>query len=384
MGWSYRIATVRGIALRVHATFAFIVLIAAANWASLGVAGMAFGAALILLLFACVTLHEFGHAVAAQRYGIPVREIVLLPIGGIAFLGRATRHPVQELVIAAAGPAVNVAIIVLLVPVLALLDEPFSLAPAMLRPDHATLSLGQALQWLVGANVSLILFNLIPAFPLDGGRMLRGALGLFADWSTATRWATGVGRGLALAMGAWGVITGQFMLVLIAVIIFAAAGQTAADERSHAVLSTQLVGDACNRHAIVLGEDDRVGTVTRYLLTSYQPDFAVLRGGQFLGVVRRSHVLQALARQSGDRRVTEIMAGCPAVPAYLTLDDTRRVLGEAGTAVAAVFDEHGFVGLVSLEDIAEAESILAFARQPAPSSGVRLRPAAVASESMAR
>jgi len=373
MGWSYRIATIRGIDLKVHVTFAFIVIMAAANWASLGIPGMAFGAALILLLFGCVTLHEFGHAIAAQRYGIPVRDIVLLPVGGVAFLGRATRHPMQELVIAAAGPAVNVAIVALLVPVLYLLGEPIRMTPVLLRPDGATPSLGQALQWLVGANVGLVLFNLIPAFPLDGGRMLRGVLGLCTDWSTATRWATSGGQGLAMAMGTWGVISGQLMLVLIAVMIFVAAGQTAAEERSHAVLSTQYVGDACNRHAIALNEHDRVSAVTRYLLTSYQPDFAVLRGGQLLGVVRRAHVLQALAQQTQDLRVSEIMRHCPTVSADLTLEETRRVLGGAETTVAAVFNDYGFVGLVSLDDIAEAETILASSGTSVAGSAVPVR-----------
>ena len=145
MGWSYRIATIRGIDLKVHVTFAVLVLIVASNWASLGPVGVAFGAGLIVLLFACVTLHEFGHAIAAQHYGIPVREIVLLPIGGIAFLGRAARDPMQELVIAAAGPAVNVAVIALLAPVLYVIGEPLSAAPALLRPGGAPPSFAEAL-----------------------------------------------------------------------------------------------------------------------------------------------------------------------------------------------------------------------------------------------
>lgn len=362
MGWSYRIARIRGIDVKVHVTFAFVVLAAAAQWASLGAAGMAFGVALILLLFACVTMHEFGHALAAQSYGIPVREIVLLPIGGVAFLGRSTRHPMQELVIAAAGPAVNVAIVALLAPLLYGLGAPLSLASSILRPEGATPSLTLAVQWLLSANIGLVLFNMIPAFPLDGGRILRGLLGLVTDWATATRWATTSGQVLATAMGTWGVIDGRLMLVFIAVMIFIAAGQAAAEERSHTVLSMERVGDACNRHALALHETDRVSTVTRYLLTSYQPDFAVMRGARMLGVVRRGHVLQALAQGAGDAPVTAIMTNCPTISAELSLDETRRALVDAQTSVAAVFTDYGFVGLVSLEDIAEAETVLSFAR----------------------
>ena len=369
MSWSYRIATVRGITLKVHATFAFIVFVAAANWASLGWAGMAFGVGLILLLFACVTLHEFGHAFAAQHYGIPVREIVLLPIGGIAFLGRATRHPVQELVIAAAGPAVNVAIVMLLLPVLLLLGEPLALTPGLLRPEGAVPSASMALQWLVSANVGLVLFNMIPAFPLDGGRILRGLLGLTMDWSRATRFATATGQGLAMAMGAWGLMSGHIMLLLMAALIFMSASATAAEERGHSILSSHRVGDACNRHALVLGEHERVSTVTGYLLTSYQPDFAVVRGASLLGIVRRSQVIHALATRSGDMPVSTIMTDCPRVDAGLSLAEVRQALVEAGSSLAAVYDRHVFIGLVSLDDIDEAETILAFASggiTPAP------------------
>jgi Zn-dependent protease len=365
MGWSYRIATIRGIDLKVHVTFAVLVLIVASNWASLGPVGVAFGAGLIVLLFACVTLHEFGHAIAAQHYGIPVKEIVLLPIGGIAFLGRAARDPMQELVIASAGPAVNVAIIALLAPVLYVLGEPLSAAPALLRPGGATPSLTEALHWLLGANISLVLFNLIPAFPLDGGRILRGLLGLRMEWSRATAWSTSIGQGLAMAMGAWGFMQGNLMLGIIAAMVFFAAAATNAEEQGQTVLATQQVGDACNRHAIVLSESDRVSTVIRYLLMSYQPDFAVMRGPRLLGVVRRSQVLAALARREGDAPVSALMADAVPISADRSLAETRQLLAESPSAVAAVFADSHFIGLVSAEDIAEAETVLSFAR-PAP------------------
>ena len=378
MGWSYRIATIRGIELKVHATFAILVLIVAANWASLGLPGMLFGAGLILLLFGCVTLHEFGHALAAQYYGIPVREIVLLPIGGVALLSRSARDPMQELVIAAAGPAVNVVIIALLAPVLFLIGEPLSAAPALLRPGGATPSLAEALHWLLGANISLVLFNLIPAFPLDGGRILRGLLGLRMEWSRATQWSTAIGQGLAMAMGAWGFMEGRLMLVIIAAMVFFAASATSAEEQGHTVLATQRVGDACNRDAIVLRESDPVSTVSRYLLTSYQPDFAVMRGPHLLGVVRRSQVLAALASRDSDAPVARFMVTPVLVSADLSLAETRQLLAESRAAVAAVFANAHFLGLVSAEDIAEAQTVLSFMRlasSPPPPAGTgRHRP----------
>ncbi len=376
MNWSLRLATVRGITLKVHVTFAFIVFVAAANWAALGPVGIAFGVALVLLLFACVTLHEFGHALAAQYFGIPVKEIVLLPIGGIAFLGRATRRPLEELVIAAAGPAVNIVIVAVLAPVAWLVsDGRLDLTPALLRPDGATPSLSEAVQWLVGANIGLVLFNMIPAFPLDGGRILRGLLGLLTDWSRATRWATATGQLLAMGMGGWGLLTGQLMLVLLSAMIFFAASSTAAEERGYTVLSSHRVGDACNRHALVLSEHERVSTVINYILTSYQPDFAVVRGAQLLGVVRRAQVVQSLALQSGDPAVASIMAPVPHVDARRSLADVRQAMAEQGSPVVAVFDRAVFIGLVSVEDIAEAETVLAFTRRDAPPApGIRPTP----------
>lgn len=364
VSWSYRVATVRGIPLKIHITFAAILFIVAANWSPLGLAGIGFGLALVALLFGCVTLHEFGHALAAQRFGIPVREIVLLPIGGVAMLGRNTRNPVQELVIAAAGPLVNVAIIILLIPVLWALGQPLTFGPAFLSPQPgATLSVAEALRWLVGVNISLVLFNLIPAFPLDGGRILRGVLGLMTDWITATRWATTIGQGLAIGLGFFGLLAGQITLVIVAALVFFAAGATHAEERGHGLLSTERVGDACNRHAIALSERDRLSTVVRYVLTSYQPDFAVMRGGTLLGVVLRDDVLRALAaRRSGDDPVTAFMSACPRVAASLSLADVRSVLEDHAASVAAVYDDRGFVGLVGRDDIREAELFLAFSR----------------------
>ena len=361
-GWSYRIGSVVGIDVKVHATFALIVAVAAAGWWAQGPVGMAFGAALVLLLFACILLHELGHALAARYYGVPVREIVLLPIGGIAFLGRAVRNPVEELVIAAAGPTVNVAILALLLPACFVAGVTPAAFAGLASPGTTEPSLGYALAWLASANIGLVLFNLIPAFPLDGGRMLRGALGLVTDWTRATEWATTTGRSLAVAMGVWAVATGHVMLALVAVLIFTSASSTAAEERGRTVLSSHAVGAAHNRHALVLAPNDRVSTVVAYLLTSYQPDFAVVAGTQFKGVVRRTHVLEALAARGGDLSVSTIMRDCPAVDATLSLAEVRRVLQESMAPVAAVYERGHFSGLVNLDDIDEAELVLASQR----------------------
>ncbi len=361
MRWSYRIARFRGIDLKVHVTFVLILLLAAAHWSGQGPAGMAFGVLLMLLLFACVSLHEFGHALAAQRYGIGVREIVLLPIGGVALLSRNPSKAVQELVIAAAGPAVNVVIAAVLIVLLGFGIRAGELDPRMLLTARGEPSAAAAMVWLLKANVALVLFNMIPAFPLDGGRILRGLLGLVMDFGRATRIAALSGQTIAAAMGVLGLMSGNLVLTVIAVFVFFGAGATYAEEQARTLLTSLRVGDAYNKHALSLQESDRLSRVVDYLLTSYQPDFAVLRGRRLVGVVSREHVLDAMARASGDPPVSEIMVhDIPQISHLLPLDEVRSRMAEAGTRVAAVYDAHGYLGLIGAEDIAEAYMILAY------------------------
>ena len=361
MRWSWRVARVSGIDLRIHVSFALIVLLGAMQWGTYGPAGMAFGAVLILLLFACVTLHEFGHALVAQRFNIDVREIVLLPIGGVALLSKNPTRASHELLIAAAGPAVNVVIATVLSMVVGLQAAAKGISPlALLSTDNGP-SVMTALAWILQANILLVAFNMIPAFPLDGGRILRGLLGLFMDMSRATRIASSVGQVLAVLLGVVGLLSGNFILAIIAMFIFFAAGSTYAEERARTVLATLRVGDAYNKHALSLYPSDPISRVTDYLLTSYQPDFAVLQGRELLGVVSREQVLKALSSADGDVPVTAVMVrDVPRVMVHESLEAVQARMQESQSRLAAVHDARGFLGLVSAEDIAEASLILAF------------------------
>lgn len=365
MKWSYTVARVLGIDLKVHLTFALILAWGAAQWSGWGLEGMAFGVLLTLLLFLCVTLHEFGHAIAAQKFGIAVREIVLLPIGGMAVLAKNPSRPLHELVIAAAGPAVNVVIAVLLAIALAIKASLTGLDPAaIVEIGRQGPGLATALVWLLGANIALVLFNLIPALPMDGGRIFRGLLGLFLDWSKATRIAAVTGQVLAVGLAILALIGGNLVLLLIAVMVFMGAGSAGAEERARTVLSTQRVGDAYNKHALVLAEGDPVSKVSDYLLTSYQPDFAVMRGSELAGVVRRIDVLEALERETHDVPVVRIMQRrLPQVAPWMSLEQVQQALVDADCDVAAVFDGSRFLGLVNRDDLAEAMVILEFMRR---------------------
>jgi Zn-dependent protease len=370
MGWSFRIARIAGIDIRVHLTFALILALGAyGGWLGDGPVGALFGMLLMILLFTCVTLHELGHSIAAQRFGIPVREIVLLPLGGVAFLARNPSNPWHELIIAIAGPLVNVMIAV----ALALAT---GTAYALGVVDLAALqlqggafpspSLEGLIFWLLQANISLVLFNLIPAFPLDGGRVLRAVLALLIGMPRATRIAALVGQVFAVGFGVIGVLTGNLVLALVAIFIFVGAGQENAEGQVRTMLATHRVGDAYNRYALTLDIGDRVSKVVDYLLTSYQPDFAVLQRGRPIGIVTREDVFRALASDAQDGYVAGIMnRTIVRVVSNATLEEARQVMLERGTRVVAVYDGEQYLGLVSAEDLAEAHAVITYQQRQA-------------------
>lgn len=369
MSWAFRIAQVRGIDIKVHITFFLILILGGLQWADSTpgnpIEGILFGVVLMLLLFACVTLHELGHSIAAQGYGIPVKEIVLLPLGGVALISKNPEKPLHELVIAAAGPLVNVAIAAVLFVVVASTGA----IPANLNGLGRLLegpSLQTMLVWLLAANISLVIFNLIPAFPLDGGRIFRALLAMGIGTPRATRIAAIVGQVAAVGLGIWGLTSGNILLILVAVFIFMGAGQEAAAVQPNAtsILKTMRVGDAYNKHALQLQIGDRVSKVVDYILTSYQPDFAVMQGSNVLGVITRDDVLRNLAVDPSDRYVTEIMQrNLLHIDANKSLDEARQLMAEAGARVAGVFDGAQFLGLVNIDDIGEAFAVLTFVQR---------------------
>jgi Zn-dependent protease len=359
MKGSLRLFRLAGIDLRVHFTFPLILLWGALHWSSHGVAGAAFGALLMAVLFVCVALHELGHALAARGFGIPVHEIVLLPIGGVARLGHNPRKPLHELVIALAGPVVNVLIAGVLAVVLA--SRGWLSLDAGLIAGLEEPSLRTALTSLFVSNVMLALFNLVPAFPMDGGRILRALLAMAIGYPRATRVAATLGQGIAVAAGVWAIFRGDFLLALVALFVFLGASGERASEEARGLLSTLKLRDAYNKHALVLTPADRVSRVVDYLLTSYQPDFAVVHGGQLLGVVTREAALRALVSEEGDVYVAGIMnRGVPRLESRLSVAEARERMAEADAAVAAVFEGERFLGLVNPGDLDEALRIVAF------------------------
>lgn len=236
MRWSYKVARVAGIEVKIHITFLLVLAyFGVIYWQQGGVQGALEGVGFTLLLFLCVLLHEFGHAFAARAYGIRTPDITLLPIGGVARLERMPDKPVQELVVAIAGPAVNVAIALLLVVFMAAKLQMADLADI----DRAG---GGLLQELLVVNVMLVVFNAIPAFPMDGGRVLRALLAMMMDHTKATMIAARVGQVLAVVFAVVSFF-GPSMLLFIAVFVFLGAQQELAYARFRSGAATRKVAD---------------------------------------------------------------------------------------------------------------------------------------------
>jgi Zn-dependent protease/predicted transcriptional regulator len=358
---SFRVARIAGIDVKVHVTFGLILVIGALQWGiPHGMAGAFFGALLMTLLFGCVVLHELGHSLVARAFGIGVHDITLYPIGGIARMERTPSKPQHEFLIASAGPLVNLVIALVLWGVTGVASSLGKLDAAAALKSLAP-GTDTALVWLLLSNLFLALFNLIPAFPMDGGRMLRAVLTQIYGFQEATRIAASIGQFLAMGLGLFGVLSGNFLLALVALFIFMGASQERAAERARVVLGTLKVGDAYNKNAITLAPGTYVSQVVDHILTSYQPDFAVMQGSALLGVVTRDDILKSLATELGDAWVTGIMKrDVLKVDAGLTLEEVREKLAESAGRVAAVYRGETYLGLVSAEDIAEALLVVSF------------------------
>jgi len=367
---SIKIASVRGIDIRIHLTFLFVVMWAAFNWGVVrpgGWSGMLYGVVFIILVFACVVLHELAHSLLAQAFGVRVRGITLLPIGGVAQLEAVPRRPAQELLMSLAGPATNL-ILGTLLALAALIAIPLWDPPLRTMQDVLNLVGGSGplslLIELALANLVLGLFNLVPAFPMDGGRVLRAFLALTLDYGLATQIAVAVGQGLALLLGLWGFFQGDLLLVLIAVFVYLGAEQEGGEVRIRAVLRGMQACQALSRGPMALQPTDTLAQALDLTLHSYQTDFPVLQAGRLVGLLTREDLLRGLREQGPTASVYETMhTRYPVAPPTASLIDLRQQMLASGMRAVAILDRDNFLGVLSLEDISEAILMLSATRQ---------------------
>jgi Zn-dependent protease/predicted transcriptional regulator len=291
--WSFRIATVAGIPVRVHFTFMlFITWI----WLMGRVLGGGLLVLFVLLLFLCVILHEFGHALVAQRYGIETKDITIYPIGGVAML-QGRPKPKEELWIALAGPAVNVVIALILGAYLLVTRGHLP----WIQLNFLRLSLIEA---VFVANVILPLFNMIPAFPMDGGRVLRAALARRMPEARATQIAGSIGQGLAILMGFAGLLTFNILLMLVAFFVFLGAGQEVQAMVGMSLVANRRVKDAMLVRFRTMESGQSIESAAKMLLEGSQQEFPVVYGEEVLGVLVRSDITDALAQAGGGAYVS--------------------------------------------------------------------------------
>ena len=364
MKWSWKLATVAGIGLYVHATFFLLIAwVGITYWLAGGSAAALSGIAFILALFACVVLHELGHALTARRYGIRTRDITLLPIGGVSRLERIPDDPRQEVWVSLAGPAANVVIAAAL--------YAWLLVSQTLRPLSAlTMASGPFLERLLLVNVSLAVFNLLPAFPMDGGRVLRALLAMRMDYVRATQVSAHVGQAMALVFGLIGLFSNPF-LVFIAFFVWIGAAQEASMVQMRTALSGIPVSRAMLTNFQTVAPDDAAKRVLELILAGSQQDFPVVDGGQggrVAGVLLRSDVLKALAQRASDWRVRDVMRReFEVVDAADMLDTALARLQSCNCHTLPVTSRGALVGLLTMENVGEFLLIQsALGRSPQP------------------
>ncbi|MFQ5942211.1 MAG: site-2 protease family protein [Anaerolineales bacterium] len=346
---------VRGIQLRMHFTFPLILVLAAIQFALItgrGLTGAVFGVVVTTILFVIVVLHELGHSVAAQSYGIQVKQIVLLPIGGLAQLGRMPEKPSQELVISAAGPLVNFALGAVLAVFGLAYGLDLGLQLAIRLPVGITV--GAVFSYIFAANLFLGLFNLLPAFPMDGGRILRALLAMRLDYSRATTLAVTIGQGMAALMGLWGFFNGGFFLVLIALFIFGAARQEGRQAQLRRALGDVTVRDAYSRHVRSLTPRSTLREAIGLTMSSIQSHFPVRDGERLLGILTPSRLAEALRKAGPDALATKFMrTDLEPVSPDEKLYVAQQLLGEAETEALPVVERERFLGLVTVRDVSK-------------------------------
>lgn len=347
MKWSINIGRYLGIDVYLHVTFllllAFITTMEGMNG---GRTAALQGALFFLAIFLCVLLHEFGHALMARRYGIKTRDITLLPIGGLARLERMPDQPVQELWVALAGPAVNV--------VIALGLSIGLLVFGAWQPSAGIhLTDGPFAERLLGFNVMLVLFNLLPAFPMDGGRVLRALLAMRMNYARATRIAATTGKAMAVLFAVAGLFYNPF-LIFIALFVWLGASQ----EVGMAEMKHSLAGVSARAVMMTdfrwLSSEDSLARAAEMLIAGWQQDFPVVDQGRVAGVLTRQDLIKGLAQSGPGGRVGAAMSRqMVTIREDELLDAAVFRHGIPGAALVTVVRDGQLVGLVTMENLAE-------------------------------
>lgn len=365
MSWSIKLFKIKGIDIKIHTLFILILVWAAYRWSTTtgeGLQGALFGVVATLLLFAAVLLHELGHSLQAMKYKVKVKDITLMPLGGVAQMEELPKNPKQELKIALAGPVVNFAIVAILVLIGMMLQT-----RAIISLEELVASFGQTnwagmLSYLTMSNLLLGLFNLLPAYPMDGGRILRSLLAMRMDHTKATRIAATIGQGLAFLMGLIGFMNGQYTLILIAIFVWMGASQESRGIVVQDTLSEIQVRRAMVRSPQTLKVNDSLSKAVELTLSSAQSDFPVVEWGtrKVVGMLGEAELLIGLKKLGDGTAIREVMrADFPIVHPEDALHTTLEKMSKAKIrAVPVVDDDQNLIGMITASDVNEAYRLL--------------------------
>lgn len=347
MKWSFKIARFFGIDVYVHQTFFLLLLFFGISGYSQNgsMVQAANSVVFIAALFGCVVLHEYGHALTARRFGIRTTHITLLPIGGLAAMEKMPDKPSQELLVAIAGPAVNIVIAALIY--LWLQVSPHNITEAQLTSGDMPLTV----QLLV-VNIFLAAFNLIPAFPMDGGRVLRAIFAMRMDYSKATSLASSVGKGFAILFAAYGIYSGNFMLTLIAGFLwFAGTAENRATQFKEEVKHLNI-GHVMTQRFSIISSEDSIGTAERMLQQSEQQDFPIGTREHITHVLSHQELMQAIEAESSDLAIKQLpLSTVLTVDINCHIDELIEQLKKTPFKMVAVTDKGKLVGIIGMQQI---------------------------------
>ncbi len=348
MKWSWKLGRFFGIDVNIHATFFLLIgWIAISYWfQENSIAAVLSGVGFMLALFGSVLLHEYGHALTARKFGVKTRDITLYPIGGVARLERIPDNPKEELWVALAGPAVNVVIA-------AVLFVWLSITAAFEPIRNISLTGGPIIERLMITNLILVGFNMIPAFPMDGGRVLRSLLAMKLEYTTATQIAAAIGQGISFIFGFIGLFSNPF-LVFIAFFVWIGA----ASESRMVQMKTTLNGIPVSRAMLTnfdtLEASNTLAQAVQQILAGSQQDFPILENGQVVGILTKGDLFHGLNRFGDQTRTDQVMQRDFAIAdSHEMLESAFARLQNCGCHTIPVLHHGQLVGLMTMENIGE-------------------------------